>query len=246
MSKILGAALILLVSFTSTRADELPTRVTVIATIHGLHSRSVGYSYEALYALLNKLKPDFVGVEIRQEDLGRDSGYLASMYPKEMIDTAKAYGTRVFGFDWLGDDVAGRPVPSDWWAKGSPIKKLERALDGDPSYKDEQLEAISVDEKALHSSATPAGMNDGRYDLLNDAYYARMAFDYAGTPYELLPRFYAERDFQIAINISAAIKAHPGANIVVLTGADHRSALLKHLQSWFGRKIVLQPVTQQQ
>src|SRR5262249_11710043 len=141
------------------------------------------------------------------------------------------YGPRAFGFDWLGDDVAGKAVPPDWWAKGSPIKALERASDDDPSVNnDAAMNAISAQEKQILASATAVSMNDGRYDALNDAYYARMAVLYAGTKYDVLPRFYAERDFQIALNIAAAIKAHPGANIVILTGADHRSELLRHLK----------------
>jgi hypothetical protein len=227
----------------SAHAESTVTRITVIATMHGLHGKSTTYSYENLYALVTSLKPDFIGVEMRQEDLPRDPQYLASMYPREMIQVAKDYGNKAFGFDWLGDDVAGRQVPADWWANGSPIKALERQLDADSRFShDAQLDAISAAEKQILTNATAATLNDGRYDRLNDAYYARQAVLYAGTKYDLLPRFYAERDFQLALNVAATIKAHPGSNIVVLTGADHRGELVRHLKLWFGDSVQLLPV----
>lgn len=220
-----------------------PTRVTIVATMHGLHGKSTTYSYQNVYDLVKGLHPDFVGVEIRREDLGRAPEYLASMYPREMIQTAADYGPRAFGFDWLGDDVAGRAVPPDWWAKRSSLKALEREQDADPQYgHDAQLDAIAAQEKEILANATAASLNDGHYDRLNDASYARMAVRYAGTKYEMLPRFYAERDFQLALNVAAEIKAHPGANIVILTGADHRSEMVRHLTLWFGDSIQLLPV----
>ena len=237
-----GVALALSVAVAA-QAENAPTRVTVIATMHGLHKKSANYSYQDLYDLVKGLKPDFVGVEMRQEDLPRDPKYLASMYPAEMIQVARDYGTRAFGFDWLGDDVAGRQVPDDWWAKKSPIKALERESDANPKFShDPQLDAVSAEEKQILAGATTAALNDGRYDRLNDAYYARMAVLYAGTKYEVLPRFYAERDFQLALNVAAAIKAHPGSNIVILTGADHRGEMVRHLRLWFADSVRLLPV----
>lgn len=110
------------------------TEVTVIATMHGLHKTSTAYSYDALYALLKKINPDYTGVEIRPEDMNRDAGYLADNYPAEMIHAAKEWGPRAFGFDWLGDDLAGAPIAPDWWAKRSPIKELERDMNADTAF----------------------------------------------------------------------------------------------------------------
>jgi hypothetical protein len=241
MLRIFPAIVLVLGLAANARAEA--TRVTVIATMHGLHGKSTSYSYQNLYNLVKSLKPDFVGVEMRQEDLPRDPKYLSSMYPAEMMKLAKDYGDRTFGFDWLGDDVAGRQVPDDWWPKKSPIKALEREADADPKYNhDVQMDAISTQEKQILADATAARLNDGRYDRLNDAYYARMAALYAGTRYDVLPRFYAERDFQLALNVAAAIKAHSGANIVIVTGADHRGEMVRHLRQWFGGSIQLLPV----
>jgi hypothetical protein len=66
--------------------------------------------------------------------MGRDTDYLAANYPTEMIALAQTRRSRAFGFDRLGDDVAGAAIPADWWAVRSPIKRLERELDQDSKY----------------------------------------------------------------------------------------------------------------
>ncbi len=211
--------------------------------MHGLHARSNTYTYGMLYDLVKRLKPDHVGVEIRQEDMGRDDDYLAANYPAEMIHLAHEWAPRSFGFDWLGDDVAGAPVPKNWWKDGSPIKKLERALDADPRYHDKQMDAIAAQEQDILTSASAQSLNDGRYDALSDAYYVRMAQVLSGTPYETLPEFYASRDQHLANNIAAMIHSHPGSRIVIVTGADHRGAILRALHTQFGDGLEVISVT---
>jgi len=216
-----------------------PADVMVVATMHGMHAKSQHYSYDTLYALLKTVNPDYVGVEIRAEDMARDRAYLAKNYPAEMIEAAQQWGPRAFGFDWLGDDVAGAPVPADWWKVRSPIKQLERALDTDPAFKSERMDAIQTAEMAILPSATPASLNDGRYDKLSDEYYALFDKLMKGSKYQMLADFYRERDRHIDMNIAAAIKAHPGARFVILTGGDHRSALVRYLKATLGDDVRL-------
>ncbi len=188
-------ALSLLLSLSQTaRAQSGVTQVMIVASMHGLHKTSTAYSYEMLYALVRDFKPDLVGVEIRPEDLGRDQEYLQDNYPKEMIELAQTWGEHAFGFDWLGNDVAGAPIPHDWWTHGSPIKRLERELDQDPDFKSKQLDAIRAQQSDILRSATPSSLNDGRYDRLNDAYYARLQQRLHGTRYAPIAQFYASRD----------------------------------------------------
>jgi len=215
--------------------------ITVIATLHGLHAKSPRYSYSTLYSLIACLKPDHIGVEIRQEDLGRPKEYLEANYPREMIDLASGKAS-VFGFDWLGDDVAHAPIPADWWSRQSPMKRLERELDRDARSHDSRLAAITARENEILANATPGALNSRLYDDLNDAYYARLAFLLAGTDYEALSEFYARRDYHLALNIAAFVKRHEGSRIVVVTGADHRSALMRLLKSWFGEALQWAPI----
>lgn len=238
-----GRLLFLVVLLGATaNAAEQRTEVMVVATMHHLHAKSSTYSYDDLYALVRKVKPDYVGVEIRAEDLNADPAYLARNYPREMIETARTWAPNAFGFDWLGDEVAGAPVPADWWAKNSLVKKLEHELDADPAFQSKELEALDAARMAILAQATSASLNDGRYDASNDAFYELNRKLLNGSKYQAISDFYAERDRHIDENITAFIKAHPGKRIVILTGADHRSMLVRYLKMAFGNTVYLAPV----
>jgi hypothetical protein len=219
-----------------------PVEVMVVASMHGLHRTSGTYPYDDLYAVVRDFHPDLVGVELRPEDLHADAAYLANNYPTEMIELSRDWGPRAFGFDWLGDDLAGRPIPDGYWAEQSPVKRLERALDADPLSKDARLAALAAQEQALLAAATAATLNDGRYDRLNNAYYAAFKASVARSPYAPIADFYAARDRHIDANIVAAIRANPGKRVVVVTGADHRSFVVAALKKAFGRSLRLAPV----
>lgn len=234
--------LLAVLSGSSSIAGTRPEQVMIVATMHGGHKSSRGYSYEDLYALVKNFDPDFVGVEIRAEDMSRDTTYLAANYPTEMITLAREWGPRAFGFDWLGDDVAGMAIPGDWWAAKSPLKRLERELGQDPKYKNEQLESIRGQEQAIIDVATPATLNDGRYDRLNDAYYEVFNKTVAGSRYEPIAYFYAQRDEKISLNLAAAIRARHAKRVLVALGADHRSFAIRSLRRSFGSSIQIVPV----
>jgi hypothetical protein len=229
-------------------AASHPARVMVIASMHKRHATSSSYTYDHLYAAVAHFAPNLVGVEIRQEDLGRSEDYLARNYPAEMIHLARAYPGRVVGFDWLGDDVAGRAVPDDWWRAHSPIKKLEREMDAelpdDARHKrlTATLTALSQKQDAILADATVTSLSDGRYDRITTRYYTTLRALTAGTRFAALPAFYHQRDERIIANILVTARAHPGDRIVIVTGADHHgpvvSALARHPQS-----VSLAPVT---
>jgi hypothetical protein len=215
----------------------------VVATLHGRHQTSAGFSYEDLYALVRNYHPDCVGVEIRAEDMARDADYLAANYPKEMIALAREWGPKSFGFDWLGDDVAGAPIAPDWWTSRSPLKRLERELDQDVNYHDAQLDAIRAQQMKIIEAATPATLNDGRYDELNDAYYREFNRNVARSKYQAIASFYAGRDEKIGHNIQTGIVARRANRIVIVMGADHRSFAIRNLKKAFGSSLVLVPVS---
>ena len=216
----------------------------MVATLHGYHKKSAAYSYETLYALVKSFRPDYVGVEIRPEDMHASDDYLASMYPTEMIHEAHAWGPRAFGFDWLGDDVAGKPVPGDWWTQGGggKIKKLGQEQDNDPAYQDKRLDGIQAEELKILQQATPEAVNSDAYDRLNDEYYAEFGKLIAGSRYAPLEELNRNRDREIGMHVVAAIAAHPDARFAILTGAAHRSFLLRFLQQNLGDRIRIVPV----
>ncbi|WP_419320529.1 hypothetical protein ACN2C7_06230 [Caulobacter sp. ErkDOM-E] len=216
-------------------ASARPARVMVLASMHKRHGTSSSYTYGDLYAAVANFKPDFVGVEIRPEDLGRGEDYLSQNYPAEMVYLSHTFAGRVFGFDWLGNDVAGRAVPDDWWKARSPIKKLEREMDaglpGDARHSrlGAQLDALSEQLAAILINATVTSLSDGRYDRVAKEYYATFRALTVGTRFAAIPAFYDQRDKHIIANILATAKAHPDARIAVVAGADHHGPIVAAL-----------------
>jgi len=117
MSRLSPIAIAVFCALPLGAAPAAKSQIAIIGTLHGRHAKSPGYTYSTLYSLIRCLKPDYVGVEMRQEDLPRPRAYLEANYPKEMIELASEWNARAFGFDWLGDDVANAPIPADWWSK---------------------------------------------------------------------------------------------------------------------------------
>jgi hypothetical protein len=220
----------------------------VIPSVHKLMLSNPHYSYARLYHIVASFRPDIVGVEIRQEDMARSGDYLKRNYPREMVELAGAYRGRVFGFDWLGDELAGIPVPADWWAKRSRIKQLERDWHAAPPPMDDTLKqlnrkllALADRRDVLESTAPPEDLASGPYDQLAADYYATAALLTRGTQFALLPQWYALRDRHLADRIVAEIGDHPGCRIAIVTGADHHGPVTAAVRALAG-KATLVPV----
>lgn len=235
-------AMVLIGAFLAPSIAAAPTEVLVLPTIHAFHAKNERYTYDMVYRLIEAAKPDYVGVEIRSEDMALGRDYLLKNYPHEMVEVAQQWGARAFGFDWLGDDIAGKPLPDDWWESSSPIKHLERKLGSDRAYRSKALDAVREGRLEMVRTAAPESFNDGRYDALNETFYSLTATLVLGSKYQPIADFYADRDRNIDENIAAFIKAHPGKRVVIVTGADHRGALLRYLQTAFGPQVKLLPV----
>lgn len=207
------------------------TDVLVIPSLHHFHRVNKHYTYDDLYRAVDNFRPQFVGVEIRQEDLALGDHYLGDNYPQEMIELFHHYAPHVFGFDWLGDDLAGRPVPDDWWRKRSEIKILERSVDS--YFKTNPLllqsQKLSREQLAIAQRATLPQMMDGSYDRVAASYYAVFKKLTAGTEYQKLSDFYTERDMKLSDNIINFLVTHFCKRVVIVTGADHHGPMVKSL-----------------
>jgi hypothetical protein len=213
----------------------------VIATVHRLHERIPTYSYDMLYERIRAFAPTAIGVEIRPEDIREPVDYRRRYYPREMVDLSEEYAPIAAGIDWLGPAIEGQLIP-DGYFQTMEIKSLERELENDPDAVSPELEALNAQKQPLIRTATPASLNDGRYDVINREYYRVLREHHRGTRYQLLPDFYAARDAHIDANGVSLVRAKPGGRVALVIGADHRAFLIDALTAAFEDQIELVPV----
>lgn len=232
-------------NISSIKANETkPTEVVIIAAMHGFHQDHPSYDYNTLYALVSSYKPDYVGVEIRDYDLGASSSYLQSNYPKEMIKLANLYKANVFGFDWLGDSIQGKPIPNNYW-KNLKYKKLSRQISSDEPFlkkKPERLNSIEQEEYNLLDKATPLSLHDGRLGhLIRDKASLWKKWT-KGSAYEEIVKFDNLRDQNIGKNINTFISENAGSRIVLVMGGAHRTYAIENIKNKFKGSVVILPV----
>ena len=212
----------------------MSTTILAIASLHGIHKGNPTFSYDYLFDVIAKFKPDFVGVEIRQEDIGADEAYLSRNYPYEMVELSKRYADRCFGFDWLGEDIVGQLIPDNYWKEISAYKKLERQLNEDPDFQDTPLlENLYNQQMDIAKTATPTSLVDGRYGQVTKQYYQAMDNLVRGTIYEDISRFRQQRDGEIGHHIVNFIREHSGSRIALVMGANHHVFAVETITSHF-------------
>lgn len=158
-----------------------------------------------------------------------------------MIELACRYGPIVRGIDWLGAAIEGQPIPPGYF-KDLDVKLLERALADDPSFDHPELRQLHLQKRELLTVATAATANDVQYDALNRTYYRRLAEHLQGTPYQLISDFYQMRDAHIAANAVQLVKSNPGGRVVIVVGADHRSAVIDEIEASSADRVILEIV----
>lgn len=220
------------------------TSILLLASMHNFHQDHPHYDYDKLFQVVAKIKPDYVGVEIRPEDLGTDEAYLSRNYPYEMVELAKRYSENSFGFDWLDDDIAGKPIPDNYWKELSKIKKLERQVVDDSNFQDAlQVDELLEQQMEILKTATPASLIDGRYGEVTKKYYEALDNLLRGTQYELISIHRAKRDRMIGAHIVDFIRGHAGKRIALVMGANHhifaKETLVKEFND--GELIYFQP-----
>jgi hypothetical protein len=213
-------------------AAAKPDRVYLFPTLHRLHQENPHYSYESLQTVLRRIRPDLIAVEIRAEDLSADTPYLRLNYPYEMWMMRYWFPeARIAGFDWLGEDIAGSPIPPDYWKEKALIKKLQRALQSDSL----QSAGIAVCDTALPErmrllkGLSLQGLIRSAYGPLTERYYSCLEQKLGTTRYRYITDFYSLRNHAIIQNCLGIIRSNPGKSIVILTGADHYPYVRKAL-----------------
>ncbi len=233
-----------LIIFVQKVEAETITEIVVISAIHGYHHNHETYDYDVLYSLVKSYNPDFIGVEIRSEDVGADENYLKKNYPKEMIVLAEQYSTKVFGFDWLGSTIKNRPIPTEYW-KNLEYKKLSRLMDSDVSFSNKKPDALNVieeNELELIQLATITSLHDGRLDQLQKDKRLLWQKYVESTPYEKIVEFDKARDEHIGKNITDFIAKNAGSRIVLIMGGAHRVFAIENISNKFRGSVKFLPV----
>ena len=242
ITKIFRILLLIILPASSVMAQVNRTEVAIISTIHGAHKTNPNYTYDSLFAFIDKFDPDIIGVEIRKEDIDSSVSYLKNNYPFEMYESISKYeAKKVIGFDWLGDDIAEKAIPENYWKEKSPLKKLQRKLSADSIVKQKLsiTDIIQEEKNELALNASLSEINDGRYDLINRIYYEQLRLILQETEYKVLSDFYEKRDHMIADNILETIKENKGKKMIFLLGADHRDYTLKRITEELKSGIIL-------
>jgi hypothetical protein len=231
---------LLTVSATAANGSEAgKTKLLFVSSLHSAHEHHAAFDYDELYSLVQGFEPDFVGVEIRPEDIGMSRAYLSSNYPREMVELAHRYQERAFGFDWLGHEIAGVPIPETYF-KDLPTTKLSAELDNDEvmmASKPEQIARFEAEQWKIIAGATPASLTDGHYGALCRQIDELEQNWLSGSKYEEILAFDRLREAEIARNLIRFIERHPGKRIIAVMGADHRTFAVEAVVQHFARDV---------
>ena len=207
-------------------------KVYIVPVLHGMHQANPEYTYDSVRAIVGRLNPDVIAVEIRAEDLTADTAYLKQNYPLEMWMMRYWFPSATLaGFDWLGTELGGRPIPERYWKDHSRIKALQALLKTDTAYS-RKLQACQLytDQRLdILERRSLRGILQSNDAILVKEYYNCLDQHLKGSEYEELTRFYDARNAQIQRNVAALVQAHKGKTIVVLTGDDHYPYLREYL-----------------
>jgi hypothetical protein len=208
------------------------SKVYIIPVLHGMHQTNPQYTYDSIQAMVRRLNPDVIAVEIRAEDIGTDTAYLKQNYPYEMWMMPYWFpAVAIAGFDWLGQELEGKPIPPRYWKDHSRIKALQRLLDTDTVYTNKLAACRLYEEerlRILETASLKTILQSNDYILIKE-YYNCLNQQLRGSDYEELPRFYNERNRHIQQNVQELARRHAGKTIVVLTGDDHYPYLREYL-----------------
>lgn len=219
-------ALFCLISFFHVEGQV--NKIYFIPTLHGLHQSNTRYSYDSLKKIIADLKPDIIGVEIRPEDINADSAYLRKNYPFEMRMMRYWFpDTNVQGFDWLGRDIEGKPIPANYWTEISSIKRYERELAADSIFLNRVAvcDSFSAQRLQLLKNFSLYEILDSDDAILTREYYKCLATQLKGSHHTRLLKFYDLRNEKILKNIQRIAKKNQNKTIVIITGDDHYVAL---------------------
>jgi hypothetical protein len=217
------------VSFSKAQTE---TEIYIIPSLHTLHRANSNYNYDSLRAIIGRINPDVILVEIRPEDMLEDTAYLKRNYPIEMVAIPFWFrNKKVFGMDWLGKEYAGKKLPPNYWKEISSIKKWEEEMEADSLLAFELLECEEIVAQRIPGlkEGTVQQIANGDDEQLTMKYYQCLERKYFGNKHQRLTDFYKQRNFSMAENIAKAVSENGKGRYVIVTGADHVPFLKMYL-----------------
>ncbi|ANE51186.1 hypothetical protein [Flavisolibacter tropicus] len=200
------------------------TTVYLIPSLHGIHKTNAKYNYDSIKATVQRIHPDVIAVEIRKEDISSDTAYLKQNYPYEMWMMRYWFPTTTIeGFDWLGTELEGKPIPNRYWQDHSRIKALQKLLSLDTVYSKKLANCqLYADQRmTILNNSTLKGILLSNDAVLIKEYYDCLTQQLRGSDYEELTTFYDTRNQQMMQRLKELVTLYSGKRIVVITGDDH-------------------------
>jgi len=236
--KIYLAVLFVISSFSNPIFAQ-KTEVLILPTIHGGHKKNVNYNFQHIRRIIENFKPDIIAVEIRPEDMNRDTNYLNPLYNPEMIMFKNEFPEAVkAGIDFMGADFEGKPLPSDFMKETigefGKFRAMNQKIMKDSTIVKARiakgLPAIASKRSEMMANLSANQLMDGKYDALTEEFTRGQTEVLRNTPYQYYDDFQVSRDQRIADNIKALAINNKGKRIIVLTGANHHNRAVNELR----------------
>jgi len=215
------------------------TELLILPTIHGGHKKNMNYNFEHVRNIIKNFKPDIIAVEIRPEDMDRDTNYLNPLYNPEMIMFKNEFPeAKKAGIDFMGSDFEGKPLPPDFMkeiiGEFGKFRAMNQKLMRDSAIVKARiakgLPTIISKRGEMMGNLGANQLMDGKYDALTEEFTKGQTEVLRGTPYQFYDDFQVSRDQRIADNIKAIALKNKGKRIIVLTGANHHNRAVNELK----------------
>ncbi len=222
-------------------------KLLILPTIHTGHAKNVKYSFNHVSKIIENFKPDIIAMEIRPEDMDRDTVYLRKFYQPEMVMARIGHpGVTKVGIDFMGSEIEGRHLPDnfsrDTIGEMGRFRLMNQKLMKDTALVRARIANGLVKLKSkqgeMMGSLSANELLDGSYDQVTDEYTKIQTALLANTPYQYYDTFSVKRDQKIADNIKDLALKNPGKRIIVLSGANHHNRAVNTLGDVKSVKLV--------
>jgi len=246
--KIYLAVLFVISNFTNPVFAQ-KSEVLILPTIHGGHKKNVNYNFEHVRRIIQNFKPDIIAVEIRPEDMNRDTTYLNPLYNPEMIMFKNEFPEAVkAGIDFMGSDFEGKSLPPDFMKEPigefGKFRAMNQKIMKDSAIVKariaKRLPVIASKRSEMMANLGANQLMDGKYDALTEEFTRGQTEVLRNTPYQYYDDFQVSRDQRIADNIKALAINNKGKRIIVLTGANHHNRAVNELRKIRSVNLVTQ------